>query len=200
MVRHVILALAILGVTVVPVQAANVQGAGPGFGAMPGGAHPGNHHPVHHHAVNRRPYAPYWGLGGYAPSLWYGYDLAYVPAPAYEAPPVYAAPPMYSQPGWSGISVETGPPPMPSVIPYPNGRYVLMGDGFTSPYQWVWIPNPPPAPPAAPPDAPPPADPAASQRARLYRWVDDEGVVNFTQGWDAVPERYRAQLSIAGRP
>ena len=83
---------------------------------------------------------------------------------------------------------------MPSVIPYPNGRYELRGDGLTSPYQWVWIPNPPPGPPAAPE----PADPAASQRGRLYRWVDDQGVVNFTQGWDAVPERYRAQLELAG--
>ncbi|MFQ5792614.1 MAG: hypothetical protein ACE5JI_19250 [Acidobacteriota bacterium] len=39
------------------------------------------------------------------------------------------------------------PPPQPSVIYYPHGRYELRGDGVTTAYQWVWIPNPPPPPP-----------------------------------------------------
>jgi uncharacterized protein DUF4124 len=206
MIRNVILALAILVVAVVPVRAADMQGAGRGLGAIPGGAHPSNRHLVHHYPFNRRPFIPYWGLGVYAPPLSYGSYLSYAPAPVYEAPPVYEPPPVYSQPGWSGISIESGPPPMPSVIVYPNGQYELRGDGFTSPYRWVWVPNPPPAPPSAPPvdlpvpGAPPPPDPPASQRSRLYRWVDEQGVVHYTQGRDAVPEQYRAQLKLAGTP
>ena len=42
-------------------------------------------------------------------------------------------------------------PVQPRVVQYPHGRYVLRGDGITTAYQWVWIPNPPSAPPAAPP-------------------------------------------------
>jgi len=32
---------------------------------------------------------------------------------------------------------------------YPNGKYVLYGDGVNEPYQWVWMAAapPPPAPP-----------------------------------------------------
>jgi hypothetical protein len=194
MLRNAVLALAILVVAVVPVQAADTQGAGRGLVPRPPVAHPDSHHRFDHRSFNRWRYNPYWGIGGYAPFVWYGSYLSDAPEPMSEAPPVY------SQPGWSTISIGSGPPPMPSVIPYPNGRYVLRGDGFTSPYQWVWIPNPPPAPPAAPPDTPQPAVPAASQGGRLYRWVDDQGVVHFTQGWDAVPERYRGQLKLAGAP
>jgi hypothetical protein len=28
---------------------------------------------------------------------------------------------------------------------------------------------------------------------RLYRWIDTQGVVNWTNNWEAVPERYRSQ-------
>jgi hypothetical protein len=43
------------------------------------------------------------------------------------------------------------PPPMPTVVQYPHGRHELRGDGVTTAYHWVWIPNPPPPPPAPPP-------------------------------------------------
>jgi hypothetical protein len=84
---------------------------------------------------------------------------------------------------------------VPSVIQYPTGRFELQGDGITTPYRWVWIPNPPPVPPAAPPAprVPAPVDPAPSRQSELYRWVDDEGVANWTDGWDSVPQKYRAQ-------
>src|SRR6266699_556761 len=39
-------------------------------------------------------------------------------------------------------------PVQPRVVQYPHGRYALQGDGITTAYQWVWIPNPPSAPPA----------------------------------------------------
>ena len=190
MIRNGILALAILVTTVTPVQALDTQGAGRGLVPMPPVAHPGNKPPSHHPSFNHRPFIPYWGIGAYAPPESYGPYVTYVPVPVYE-PPV-----AYSQPAGSMTSSETGLPPMPSVVPYPNGRYVLRGDGVTSPYKWVWIPNPP----TAPPTAPQPAEAAASHSARLYRWVDDQGVVHLTQGRDSVPERYRAQLKFAGAP
>jgi hypothetical protein len=67
----------------------------------------------------------------------------YAPPPAYGGPPAYTAAPAYANPA---------PAPVPPrVVQYPHGRYVLRGDGITTAYQWVWIPNPPSAPPAAPP-------------------------------------------------
>jgi hypothetical protein len=49
-------------------------------------------------------------------------------------PVVYAAP---------------APPPAPTVIHYPHGRYVLQLHGPQ--YVWVWYPNVPPPPPPPPP-------------------------------------------------
>lgn len=56
--------------------------------------------------------------------------------------------------------------PLPSVavVRYPTGRWILRGDGFSTPYHWVWAPAavvmaPPPPPLQAPPPpvyAPPP--------------------------------------------
>ncbi len=200
MVRHGILALAILVAAVVPVRAADTHGAGRGLVTVAPRIYPGNHRPSHHHSFNRRPFIPFWGMSVYAPPVSYGSYVTYVAVPVYE-PPV-----AYGQPEDSATSLELGLPPMPSVVPFPNGRYVLRGDGLTSPYTWVWIPNPPTAPPTAPPEASPApgtpssADPVASHRTGLYRWVDDQDVVHFTQGRDAVPERYRAQMKLAGTP
>lgn len=58
------------------------------------------------------------------------------PAVSYEPAPVYA------------------PPPAPAVqreVVYPNGRYILYGDGVTQPWRWVWVPAPPAGPPPPPP-------------------------------------------------
>lgn len=126
------------------------------------------------------------------------------PTYVYAPPPVYASPPVgYAEPQ----SVLVAPPPTaPSVIQYSTGRYELRGDGITTPYTWVWIPNPPPEPPASPeaPPAPPQGrvpDPpgSASSSARvpggplgeIYHWTDDEGVNYWTDRLDRVPERYR---------
>lgn len=56
---------------------------------------------------------------------------------------VYAPPPQ--------VVVVRSAPTYPTVVQYPNGRYVLYGDGIYTPYQWVWIPNPPLFPPVPPP-------------------------------------------------
>lgn len=114
-------------------------------------------------------------------------DPVYVPAPAYQPQPqVYLAPPTQSEPCYVG------------------GCYRLQGDGMSAPFRWVWIPTVPEGPPAPPtgppaaapaPGAPAPADAGASRAIpQLYRWVDEQGITNWTNNREAVPERYRAQL------
>jgi hypothetical protein len=131
------------------------------------------------------------------PFVFSGPVVVYTPPPVYPsdayAAPTYYPPAVYSAPA---------PPPTPSVVEYPTGRYELRGDGVGTPYIWVWIPNPPPSPPAEPPPpAPAPAapptgpgasdDPSPPHHGQLYRWVDPEGVVHWTDRMDAVPSQYR---------
>jgi hypothetical protein len=98
---------------------------------------------------------------------------------------------------WAWVPAPPPPPPPPAVLRYPNGRYEQRGDGISAPSLWVWIPDAPTAPPpTAPADRPAPrvpgpVAPVPSQFGQLYRWVDDQGTVHWTQGLDAVPERYR---------
>jgi hypothetical protein len=125
----------------------------------------------------------------------------YAPPAVYTAD--YGLPAAYAPPV-GGTGSVTLAPVSPSVIEYAHGRYELRGDGVTTPYTWVWVPNPPPAPPpappppAAPPAAAPPAEPppvsdAAPPRPRdrLYRWTDERGVAHWTNRPDAVPSEYR---------
>ena len=130
----------------------------------------------------------------FAPPFWYGPDPYYYPPAAYDPGPGYV-PPTY------GTASLSPPPAMPGVVQYPTGRYELRGDGFTRPYQWVWIPNPPAAPPPPVPPAvqPAPSGPPASTKPEppgnttVYRWTDAQGVVHFTDRLDTVPPRYRTQ-------
>jgi hypothetical protein len=171
------------------------EGVSGGRGIVSGlvGARPIAHHPFDDHRFAHRPFSPFGGIAVYAPPVWGGPSAYYDPAPEYAPPVVYSVPPDGT------VSVALAPPPMPSVVPYPTGRYELRGDGITIPLQWVWIPNPPSAPPTGPsagsptPSGAPPADPPAPHQSRLYRWIDAQGVVNWTNNWEAVPEQYRSQ-------
>ena len=100
--------------------------------------------------------------------------------------------------------MSIAPPPMPSVVEYPGGRYELRGDGVWTPYRWVWVRNPPSAPPAeaAPPppaetpaEAAPPAAPERERRTEIYRWTDEKGTVHWTDRWETVPEAHRAKAT-----
>ena len=80
------------------------------------------------------------------PPVVYSPPATYAPPPvAYSPPATYAPPPVTYQ----------APPPVAApavqrVVTYPNGRYVLYGDGVRQPWQWVWAPavmSPPPPPP-----------------------------------------------------
>jgi len=147
--------------------------------------HRGNRHPRHHH---RFPGSTILSPFGFFPGVVYA-------APSYSPPPAFA----YAPP-----SLE---PPLVRVVYYSTGRYVLYGDGMTSAYQWVWIPNAPPAPPP-PPDAPPapPAPPSAtpepqqapSSPRELWTWADEHGTTHWTDRRDNIPERYRAVAQRRG--
>ncbi len=107
---------------------------GRSVGARPFVPHPFAPNPfLHLHRRFFRPSVPF-GTGSLV--------AVYAPPPVYynDAPPAYHAPPTYYGPSAGGT---------PGVIEYPAGRYELRGDGTTTPYVWVWIPNPPSAPPDA---------------------------------------------------
>jgi Domain of unknown function (DUF4124) len=158
--------------------------------------HQGFHHGFRHFHHGFRPFVP-WGVTVYVP-------------PVYSGAPVYYPPPVYYAPAYVPSAVYSPPvggaPTMSSVIQYSHGRYELRGDGLTTPYTWVWIPNPPPPPSSAPPSPAPPPSPAAPPAAppvsgdplrpagqQFYRWIDDQGVVHWTDRPDVVPPPYRTQ-------
>jgi hypothetical protein len=129
----------------------------------------------------------------YAPDDYY--DSGYYNPPD-DPSAVYDPPVVYTQPV-NPVSVAPPPPPTPNVIQYETGRYELRGDGITTPYTWVWIPNPPPPPPSGPPIAATPggpdiADAPSARPSQLYRWTDEQGVVHLTDRLDSVPRQYRA--------
>ena len=218
----------IVGAALSPTAALAGGGYGVRAGGMAGGGSPpgsqsrpqiqggGQHHRFtpppgfHHHNFKPHPgFRPFFSSGGaslWAPPLYFD-GWAYSSAPAYYVP----------------VPVLPAPPPMPSVVQYPHGRYELRGDG------WVWVPTPPAPPPPAPPAAlhQPPAPveppqerpPSASrsvtpahevklylgagkppQSVQLYRWTDEQGVVHWADRADAVPARYRAQAKSAPPP
>jgi hypothetical protein len=151
----------------------------------------GRHPFVSHRFSHRHFFRPIVPFGVVASSI-----VFYAPAPVYyAAPPAYYGPATYYAPSAGGaITVPPSPPPMPGVVEYPTGRYELRGDGVTTPYVWVWIPNPPSAPPPSEPPASPgtaPGGAPAAPQSQLFQWTDDEGAVHWTNGWEAVPERYR---------
>lgn len=164
-----------------------------------------NHHRSrHHHGF--RPFLG-WGVATvYIPPLYSGYGgPSYYSAPPPYYGPTYPAPPLYGPPVGGSISVALAAP-TPNVIHYPNGRYELVGDGVT-PYTWVWIPNPPPPPPVAPPVPPGESSDEPTSRSglppppsRLYRWIDEQGVVHLTNRADAVPTMYRTPAKSTPRP
>ncbi len=172
-----------------------------------------NHDRFRHHHGGRSFFS--WGAATvYVPPWYYGYGTL----PYYSGPPAYSGVPTYYEPTYSApwpngprvggsVSVAVAPP-APNTIQYPNGRWELSGDGMTTPYTWVWIPNPPPPPPAGPPA--PPAEssgeqPTSSGRSpappsKIYRWIDEQGVVHLTNRADAVPTMYRSQAKSTPRP
>jgi hypothetical protein len=75
------------------------------------------------------------------------------PPPVYPAPAAYASAPAYPV-GAYVVASRPSAARLPAVrreVVYAHGRHVLLGDGVTSAYQWVWVPNPPAGAPPPPP-------------------------------------------------
>jgi hypothetical protein len=145
----------------------------------------------------------FWGVPGVSPRPFFPTVVASAPVSTVYTSIVYATPPpVYSPPAPVAVP-DPAPLPIPSLIEYPTGWYQLRGDGVTTRYVWVWIPKPPappaapaPTPPAVPPADAPPAPPERSpaRQTDLFRWVDDDDVVHWTDRLQRVPERYRSRV------
>jgi hypothetical protein len=146
-------ALLVVGLAAIPVEA---KGGGRHGGGHSGGRHHGggwqhkggHHHGGHHHHGGRAFIGvgfyggwPYYGGWGWPYFGWpyYGYP-AY--GYAYTPPVVYTAPPaVYTTPAPAEPAIQRE-------VVYPHGKYVLEGDGVSTPYKWVWVGNttaPPPS-------------------------------------------------------
>ena len=72
--------------------------------------------------------------------------------------PYYSYPYWYYPPDFSPVAVVEQPPmieqpsPIHREVVYPQGKYVLYGDGVSEPWHWIWVPSalPPPSSPPAP--------------------------------------------------
>ena len=193
-------------------------GGGPRvFGTLPGprpavNIHQGFGQGFHHYRFFR-PFFPFGIVAGglavvyvalyYYPSDYY--QPPYYDPPVYSSPMTYSPPVSYAPPPTSTVSVAPAPPsapPSPNVVEFSTGRYELRGDGVSTPYTWVWIPNAPTAPPVPAGEPGTRAPSSGSGRAptragQLYRWTDAQGVVYWTDRLDAVPEQYRSKVKTS---
>jgi hypothetical protein len=130
--------LAMLTIMLAPL--ASVEAAGGHRGGFHGG-HGGHFHGGHHGGCCFSRFSAF----GFFPFVPF-----YYPAPVYSY--TYVAPPVYSAPAYTAPVVYSAPAPAytPQVqtyanvqreVVYPNGKYVLYGDGVTQPWQWVWVPR-----------------------------------------------------------
>jgi len=147
----------------------------------------------HHHFFHRPFFFGSVFVGPFVP-----FGVVTTPLVVYSSPAVVYIPPpiVYAPPPVAYSSLPPAPaPPMPTVIQYPHGRYEPRGDGVTTAYTWVWIPNPPlpPPPPAAPPAEPQSVPVPPPARGQVYSWTDAHGVTTWTNRAEKMPEGSRAQ-------
>ncbi len=143
-------------------------------------------------------------IGLYSPGIQYTVPADLAPPTVNVSPVIYTAPTVYvyqpavAQP--ERVQAAASPePPLTRVVEHATGRYELRGDGSSTPYEWVWIPNPPSAPPE--PAASAPGEPAASPapargRTAAYRWSDEDGTIFVTNRLDQVPAPYRSRAKV----
>ena len=111
--------------------------AGGGWhGGHGGGWHGG--HGWHGHG-----WGGWWWPGAFVGGLALGAAVAatYPPYYAYPPPAYYAAPPVTYAPAQAYATAPPAPPAVQREVVYPNGKYVLYGDGVSQPWQWVWVPR-----------------------------------------------------------
>jgi hypothetical protein len=87
----------------------------------------------------------FYGVPFTYPYPYYAYPYPYgytAPAYSYPYPPTTYSDVVVSQPqaGYqNGGSYQ--PPAVQREVFFPNGKYVLYGDGLSQPWRWVWVPN-----------------------------------------------------------
>jgi hypothetical protein len=140
-----------------------MQGSGWHGGGWHGGWHGGGWHGGWHGGCC---WGGWWWPAAVVGGLALGAAVAatypyYYPYPYYYAPPaVTYAPPAVAYP--QAAYPAPPAPPLQREVVYPNGKHVLLGDGVTQAWQWVWIPSTGAspatgAPPMAGQGVPPPA-------------------------------------------
>src|SRR5713101_4771622 len=207
-----IIPLALVGILALalpaPVHAGRANGGG--FHRGQGGGFHGSHGRFHGGAFHH---------GGrfhrgccFGPAFVGGVFVGSAPAYPYYSSPYYSYPyydssysyPAYPDPVYQPQTQLFVAPAVQREVCYVGGCYRLQGDGVTIAYRWIWIPtvpNPPPPPPTAPPmgsptsGAPAPDSSVPSRPTQqLYRWIDEQGVSNWTNNRQAVSQRYRSQV------
>jgi hypothetical protein len=193
---------AVLAVILAMVSSVAVAAADPRFNGRGGATRSGVGRPTHSAGSSLRGHGAFGhrGFGAHRHFVPVGVPIA-PPVVVYSVPPLCSAPPpsyygsvvsstsvivpppMYSSPAYGAPAPM---PPAPRIVEYPTGRYELRGDGVGTPYNWIWIPNPPP--PPAPPTA---AVTSPASRPQVYRWVDEQGVIHWTNQSDTIPRQYR---------
>src|SRR5712664_133527 len=183
------------------IRAASVGAALILVAVLPEGAAAQRHHSssarhFHHRPVGTRliVVAPFVPFGYYSPPpLVYSTPVVYSAPPTYySAPPTYYSPPptyygpppAYYGPPPAAAPLHQDVQPIQREVVFPTGRYVLRGDGVSTPYTWVWIPNPPTAPPGAPSSSVPGS---ANIERPIYSWTDANGVTTWTDRLSKVP-------------
>ena len=132
-------------------MAGDRHGGGRGHSGKHWGAHShghghwrGGHWPGHWRGSHWRGHHGHWRGGYWGPGIAIGVSPFYWPY-AYHSPSVvYAEPPaVYTEPpaAYSSPADTAAPPAVEREVVYPHGRYVLHGDGVSTPYRWVWIPS-----------------------------------------------------------
>jgi len=162
----------------------------------PVASHRGHGQPSPHHFRHRGlgsrlvVVSPFFPFGYYsATSVYSAPPVYYAPPPVvYPAPAAYDPPPAYAAPAapTSAPSLQQEIQPLQREVVFPSGRYVLRGDGITTPYTWVWIPNQPTSPPAGTPSS------SRNVERSAYTWTDADGVTTWTDRLSSVPAEHRA--------
>src|SRR5262245_25146187 len=134
---------------------AAARGGGGGGGGHAGGGRPSGGHwgGGHWHGGHWHGGGGWWWpgavVGGIALGAWATYPYYY---PGYYGP-YYGYPydpyQVYVPPTFEVAEPQPQSAPVQREVVYPNGKYVLYGDGVTQPWQWVWVPHAP-APPSPP--------------------------------------------------
>jgi hypothetical protein len=127
---------------------ATARGGGHG-GGYGGGGHSGGYGGRWHgrwYGGGHYTLGPYYGLGLGLYGPW-SYPYYYSPYGSQYYYPDYAPP------------IASYPAPAPQIqrqVCYATGCYFLQGDGYSVPYQWVWVPNQVPTGSPPPLTSPPP--------------------------------------------